>query len=111
MDKIVGTNIKLLREKLGLTQEAVALYLDVTRQQFIRYEKGETSISSDKLTKLSDLFSVDEYDFYDENLSNIQTNLAFAFRANNLTTTDLQTIAEFKTIAKNYLKMKSFIHE
>lgn len=111
MDNIVGTNIKLLREKLGLTQEAVALYLDVTRQQFIRYEKGETSISSEKLTKLSDLFSVDEYDFYDENLSNIQTNLAFAFRVNNLTTTDLQTIAEFKRIAKNYLKMKSFIHE
>lgn len=106
MDAIIGNNIRLLRMKLGLNQEDIADYLGLSRQQIIRYEKGENAVPTDKLTKLAELFSIDEYDFYEEDVSKINANLAFAFRANELNGEDLKTIASFKKIAMNYLKMK-----
>lgn len=109
MDAIIGNNIKLLRDKLGLTQDDLANYLGLSRMQIIRYEKGSSSVPTENLTKLSELFSVDEYDFYEEDASKINANLAFAFRANELNGEDLKTIASFKKIAMNYLKMKESI--
>ncbi|MGJ5642813.1 helix-turn-helix domain-containing protein [Formosa sp. S-31] len=106
MDTIIGQNIKLLREKLGLTQDDVANYLDLSRMQISRYEKGETPVPTPNLTKLASLFSVDEYDFYEENATKVNANLAFAFRADELSSDDLKTIASFKKIAMNYLRMK-----
>lgn len=107
MDLIIGNNIRLLREKLGLTQDDLANYLDMSRMQIIRYEQGKTTVPTINLTKLAELFSVDEYDFYEEDCSKINANLAFAFRADELNVEDLKTIASFKKIAMNYLKMKS----
>ncbi|WP_369764983.1 helix-turn-helix transcriptional regulator [Flavobacterium sp. WC2429] len=109
MDAIIGNNIKLLRDKISLTQGDLADFLGLSRMQIIRYENGTTPVSTDNLTKLAELFSVDEYDFYEEDTAKINTNLAFAFRANELKVEDLKTIASFKKIAMNYLKMKESI--
>ena len=109
MDAIIGNNIKSLRSKLGLNQEDIAEYLGLSRQQIIRYEKGESAVPTDNLTKLAELFSVDEYDFYEENIAKVNANLAFAFRADELRGDDLKTIAAFKKIAMNYLKMKEAV--
>ena len=55
---------------------------------------------------------MDEYDFYEENIAKVNANLAFAFRADELSGDDLKTIASFKKIAMNYLKMKeALVHE
>ncbi|WP_234111104.1 MULTISPECIES: helix-turn-helix domain-containing protein [Chryseobacterium] len=106
MDKIIGKNIKALRETLGYTQQAVADYLGINRVELSYYEGGTRTIPSEKLTKLAALYSVDEYDLYEENEMLLKTNLAFAFRAENLTNEDLTSIASFKKIATNYLKMQ-----
>jgi transcriptional regulator with XRE-family HTH domain len=103
---IIGRNIRALRDKLGLTQQTLSQYLDVTREQIAYYESGERKIPSTQLSKLSDLFCIDEYDFYEEDIEARKMNIAFAFRANELTDVDLQTIAKFKRLVRNYVNMK-----
>jgi len=107
MDAIIGKNIKLLRDKIGLSQEDLAEYLGLSnKMQVSRYEKGTTPVPTNHMTKLADLFGVDEYDFYEEDEDNIKLNVAFAFRANELQVSDMEIIASFKKLAMNYLKMK-----
>jgi transcriptional regulator with XRE-family HTH domain len=104
---IIGQNIKTLREKMGLTQEALANYLCTSREQIGYYEIGQRSIPSAQLSKLANLFCMNEYDFYEEDLQKRSINLAFAFRADELHAQDLQSIAQFKKIVRNYISMKN----
>ena len=107
MDTIIGNNIKLLRDRIGLSQDDLAEYLGLSNKMKIsRYENGTVSVPTNQMTKLADLFGVDEYDFYEEDENNIKLNVAFAFRANELQASDIETIASFKKLAMNYLKMK-----
>jgi hypothetical protein len=55
---------------------------------------------------LASLFCLDEYDFYEEDAQRRKVNMAFAFRADHLREEDLQSIAQFKKIVRNYLNMK-----
>lgn len=103
---IVGQNLKLLREGFGLTQEVLAQYLGVAREQVAYYESGARSIPTTHLGKLADLFCINEYDFYEEDTEKRKVNIAFAFRADNIAPPDLESIARFKKIVKNYLNMK-----
>lgn len=103
---IIGQNIKLLREQLGLTQEALGLYLNTSREQIAYYEAGNRNITTTQLSKLADLFCMNEYDFYEEDVAKRRINIAFAFRANSIHPQDLQSIAKFKKIVRNYLNMK-----
>lgn len=105
-NNIIGQNIKALREKMGLTQETLALYLGTSREQLGYYEIGQRSIPSVQLSKIADLFCLNEYDFYEEDIQNRSINIAFAFRAEELKPQDLQSIAQFKKIVRNYISMK-----
>ncbi len=104
---IIGKNLNALRLKMGLTQEILAKYLDTSREQISYYEIGQRTIPTDQLTKLSNLFCMDEFDFFEEGPENQKVNLAFAFRADELTPEDLHSIAQFKKIVHNYLSMKT----
>lgn len=103
---IIGNNIKTLRGKIGLTQENLAQYLGTSREQVGFYEIGQRAVPSTQLSKLANLFCMNEYDFYEEDLQSRSINLAFAFRADELQEQDLQSIAQFKKIVHNYLSMK-----
>ncbi|MCA6387345.1 MAG: helix-turn-helix transcriptional regulator [Cytophagales bacterium] len=107
MDKILGNNIKALRIKLDLTQEMLADYLGISRGEMNYYENGTRPMPSNLVTKAAELFSVDEYDLYQENEALMTANVAFAFRAESISVEDLNEIAGFKKIAMNYLKMQS----
>ena len=106
---IIGQNIKILRDKIGLTQEALAAYLGTSREQVGFYEIGQRSVPSAQLSKLANLFCMNEYDFYEEDVQNRSINIAFAFRADELQPQDLQSIAQFKKIVHNYIGMKKVI--
>jgi transcriptional regulator with XRE-family HTH domain len=108
-NQTIGGNIRRFREQMGLTQEVLAEYLGTSREQVAYYESGSRTVSSAHLAKLSDLFCIDEYEFYEEDQQKIQVNLAFAFRAESISAGDLATIAGFKRIVKNYLNMKRVI--
>ncbi len=65
------TRIKELREKHGLTQEALALKIDVTRQTILFLEKGKYNPSLRLAYKIARVFNstIEEvFSFEDEHL-------------------------------------------
>lgn len=105
MKSTIGINIVNLRNSQGLTQEHLASYLGVSREQISHYERGERRISVTKLNKLADLFGIELSELFEENIELQNLNLAFAFRSEN-TESDLEHIASFKKVVLNYLKME-----
>ena len=54
----VGTSIKKLREEKGMTQDALAERLNVTRQAVSNWETGKTQPDIETLTHLAEIFNV-----------------------------------------------------
>ncbi|MCW3084249.1 MAG: helix-turn-helix domain protein [Bacteroidetes bacterium] len=106
MDNTIGKNLKALRDSLGLSQEQVANYLTIERVMISYYENGTRSVPIPTLMKLADLFGVETKDLLEENQKQSQLNSAFAFRASNVSEKDMEVIASFKRIARNYIKAK-----
>ena len=108
----VGQNIRQFRERLGFTQASVADYLGIAREQISYYETGTRPVSTDHLQKLADLFGIDAYDLFEADSAQQQINVALAFRAEDLTAQDLVSIAQFRRVVNNYLKMQHvLVHE
>ena len=107
--KPLANNIKQYRIKLGITQQVLAEYLDITREEVSYYESGKRPVPLGVVSKLANLFGLDEYVLYEENVAMTDINVAFALRAAHLEKQDLQAMAEFKKLALNYLKMKKAI--
>ena len=59
MKKIVGDNLKSWRKKFGYTQDTLADYLGIKRENISFYETGEREIPVIHLEKLSDLFGIE----------------------------------------------------
>lgn len=103
-----GELIKAYRERMGLSQEAVASFLGIKRETLSYYENspdGRPDAPLEVLEKLADLFGVDLSDFFEEDTKQLKANLAFAFRAKDLKDSDLNEIARFRKVVKNYLKI------
>jgi len=102
----VGRNLQALRQRHGLPQERLAEYLGVARPMISYYENAERPIPLEHLEKLADFYGIDTYDLLEETPENQQTMVAFAFRADELQPEDMESIAAFRKVVKNYLKMK-----
>ncbi|MCC6541389.1 MAG: helix-turn-helix domain-containing protein [Flavobacteriales bacterium] len=55
---LFGSNIKLLRQRRGRSQEEVAVALDVKRSSYSGYENGSAEPSFDLLVRMSEYFKV-----------------------------------------------------
>lgn len=55
----IAAKLKAAREGLGLKQEDVASYLDVTPQKVSSFETGRTRVDVDTLGKLCELYKID----------------------------------------------------
>lgn len=53
-----GEKLQKLRQKEGMSQDALAERLDVSRQAVSRWERDETMPETDKVVALADLFGV-----------------------------------------------------
>lgn len=53
-----GEKLQKLRQKAGMSQDALAERLDVSRQAVSRWERDETMPETDKVVALADLFAV-----------------------------------------------------
>ena len=107
--RIMGTiqnNIKAIRKKLGYTQETVADVLGIARPTYSEYETKDIEIPFNTLEKLSDFFGVELASFFAENENQLNDSLVCAFRMENASVDDLKRITHFKSIVKNYIKMK-----
>lgn len=56
---IIGTKIKQLRTKKGLSQEFIAHALGVSQSKYSRFESGTTSLDWSIIPVLADLFEVE----------------------------------------------------
>lgn len=58
MNRNIGTHIKQLRLSNSMTQEDLALRLNVTRQNISSWEVGNSAVSTEYLADLSEIFGV-----------------------------------------------------
>lgn len=103
--EVVAINLKCLREASGFTQDKLAEFLGVGRSAYSNYESGDREAPLDVLEKLADLYGCDLASLYDENGDVLKMMLATAFRVDNLAPEDMEQLAAFKRVVKNYLKM------
>ncbi len=101
----IGNVLKQFRERMGLTQAVVADFLEIKRELLSYYENDTREAPIGILEKLAHLYGVELADFFEENENLMQANIAFAFRAENLTNEDLAQIASFRKIIKNHFKV------
>ena len=74
--------------------------------QIVFYNSGLFCFTHfDVFDKLSNLYGVDMSVFFEENMDDFQQSLVCAFRTDGITPEDMHTIAKFKSIVNNYLKM------
>lgn len=102
-----GAIICAYRERMKLSQEAVAEFLGIKREILSYYETGNREAPIEVLERLSDLFGIGLEDFFEEDANQVRANVAFAFRADEILTEDLNAIAEFRKVIKNYFKLIS----
>jgi transcriptional regulator with XRE-family HTH domain len=106
----IGTNIRKYRELQDLNQQQLADYLNVTRELISLIESGKRDISIDNLTKLANLFGIELSELIEEDNEVQDVNLALAYRTND-SNIDLESIASFKRIVLNYMKLESLKDE
>lgn len=104
---IVSTNVSKIRKTLGYTQNSIAQFLGISQAAYSKYESGELDIPISVIENLANLFGIDEYDFYEENADLQLANAIFAFRADDIVTEDMISIAKFKKIVRNYINMSN----
>lgn len=107
--KIIGNNIRLMREVSNYTQENIASFLGITRSAYSNYELGLRELPLDVTEKLADLYGCDAYVFYEEDAKVVENMLATAFRVDNLSADDMKQVAAFKRIVKNSLMMDQLL--
>ncbi len=109
--KIIGNNLKNYRDRFGYSQADIAKLLGVERSTISKYESGEREISIVHLNKLSDLYGVEIEDLVAENHEEQNVGLAFVFRKQETEKEDLESIACFQKVVKNYMKMERILKE
>lgn len=107
MEATTGLVIKGLREKYGYTQDKVANYLGIKREMISFYENEGREIPLDVLEKLSDLFGVELDVFFVDNVDDALAEIVFAFRKDDMDNDDMDNMAAFGKIVKNYLKINN----
>ena len=108
-EKVVGRNLKALREANCYTQEQVASFLGIQRSAYANYESGDREAPIEVLERASELMGCEFSLLFDEDENAVRDMLLCAFRADNLSEGDLVEVAAFKNIVLNYMKMKSMM--
>lgn len=105
-NETVGKNLKELRNMNGFTQEMTAESLGIGRTAYDNYENGVREAPMSVLERVADLFGCELHQLFSP--TEIQSNgvLICAFRQEGLTASDLNAIADFKSLAKQYMKLK-----
>jgi transcriptional regulator with XRE-family HTH domain len=83
----IGGRLREFRKRRGLTQEQLAVMVDVTFQQIQKYENGFTRLNTDKLQAVAQALDVPVAAFFDDKegnerlLSPQELSLVEGFRA------------------------------
>jgi predicted transcriptional regulator len=102
----IGKNLAKLRDLNALTQVQVSKILKINRVELSYYETGARPAPLDVLNRLSELYGTELIDILEMNEKDLTVKSAFAFRAKELNELDLNTLADFRKIIKNYINMR-----
>lgn len=105
--KMIGANIKLLRDNAGLGQKHIAGYLGVDQSLISKFESGERAISSDMLDKLAALFCCPVSVIISSN--KCKSPAVFAFRTTGIDSEDLEALAVINRIVLNQMQMDKLV--
>lgn len=105
MSNIIGNNIKIFRESLGITQSQLGKLVDKNRVQINYYENGKRIPTLFELHKFSELFGIEAYELNEQNEISEQISTAISFKKNSITSMDIKAIGNFRKIASNYIKL------
>lgn len=97
--RIIGENIRYLRENAGYTQSSLAQFLNVDQSLVSKIEKGERNLSADMLEKIATLFGVTVRQLESQPIA--ESKLSFAFRGSDLSTSEMEAITAINKIALN----------
>jgi transcriptional regulator with XRE-family HTH domain len=104
--KIIGENLRKLRNIARYNQQSIADFLSVDQSFISMIENGERSISIDMLDKLASLFGVSVTAIENDVVAR---PLCCAFRCSELSTSDMEAISAINKIALNSELMSSLL--
>ena len=107
MSNIIGNNIKMLRNSIGLRQSTIASFLNVNQSLISNVEKGEKNLSADLLEKLACLFGVSINDIESNTVE--ASPLSAAFMESDLSIDELEMISDINRIALNSKNMAEIL--
>ena len=108
MQTTIGTNLKVWRVKLGYSQEIIAEYLGILRENISYFETGQREIPVKYLEKISELFGIEPELLFEEDMKIQDAEMALAFRNDDdLSIDSMKKVAQFKKIVRNYLMIES----
>ena len=103
MSKQIGALIREFRQAAGLSQENLAVYLDLSYQQVQKYEYGSSKITVDRLIQIADILRVPMSTFLPEgnwHFTTQETEAMVAFRKLRTSALRDNVIDIINTIAK-----------
>lgn len=103
---IIGKNIKEYRNKLNYTQEEIAEFLSISREEISYYENGRRSVPLKILLKLSDLYGVAVGNFREVDQNRHKSLIALSYRKDHYSADDFVVLSQFVKVVKNYSKIQ-----
>ena len=95
----MGERIKAYRTQCGFNQQSIARFLGVDQTLISKVENGERTLSVELLEKLAALFGVEVTAF--ERADVPVSTMKFAFRASDLSNSDMEALCAINKIALN----------
>ncbi len=71
MNNTVGSRIRKIRESKGVSQEAMALELDITQSNYGRLEKNDSRLTVPKIQKIAEVLDVTVSYLFDEKTAKV----------------------------------------
>ena len=105
MKRVIGNNLRMLREKFHYTHEDIANYLGIERGTYANYDCGNREMPYELIMKVCELYGLSLSDIFEENTSKLEAELVCCFRTDSLAEQDRREITRFKNVVRNYLKL------
>ena len=99
MKPTTTNRLKQLRKESKITQEQLAQYLEVDQSMITKLENGSRNLNVTLIDKICNLFGCSEKYLMGED--DVYIPLNFAFRAGEIRTADLDSIAAINKIVMN----------
>ena len=106
----LSRNLKMLRERGHYSVEDIARYIQTSPSNYCLFEEKADDMSGDDLEKLADLYNVDAYDMLICEPEQLSASVIPAFRKKG-EINDLNEIAQFQRIVKNYVMMSELLEK